>query len=105
MGEPFLDAKKQEKRKETIELTFYDSRSGEWKKNTTVHAYLSDSIEKPVKKAVNALEIKAGEISLITPQGTSVSTTNEGKKRTVKDVVETYGLSFGLITKDVLGIR
>lgn len=98
-----MDAKKQEEKKETIELTFYDSRSGEWEKNTAVHAYLSDPIEKAVKKAVKALDIKASEVSLITPQGTSVSTMKEGQKRTVRNVVETYGLSFGLITKDVLG--
>ncbi|NIQ07770.1 MAG: hypothetical protein GWO20_19255 [Candidatus Korarchaeota archaeon] len=94
----------EEKEKESVELTFYDSRGGEWKINTAVHAYLSDGINKAVKKAAKSLGMKASEITLITPQGNSVPVRKEGQTRTVKDIVTNWGLSFGLITKDVLGM-
>lgn len=95
--------KKKEKEKETVELRFYDSRGGEWNENTTVHAYLSEPIDKAIKKAATALEISANEVTVITPQGTSVPLRKEGEVKNVREVVSNWGLSFGLITKDVLG--
>jgi len=78
-------------------------RHGNLGKSAVVHAYLNDPISKVIEKAARMLDIKAEEVALVTPDGTPVSISEKGREKTVRDIVEKYGFTFALLTKDLLG--
>jgi len=95
---------KREKEPVAIELTFYEVRREGWRSSTVVYTYLDEPISKAVKKAAESLGIKADQVALITPSGVTVQTRDEeGRELTVKDVVEKYGFTYGIVPRDLLG--
>jgi len=78
-------------------------RHGSLGKSIVIHASLKDPMSKVVEKAAKMLDIQAEEVALITPDGTPVSVYEKGKEKNVKEIVEKYGFTYALITKDLLG--
>jgi len=79
-------------------------KHGNLGKSIVVHANLTDPMSKVVEKAAKMLDVQAEEIALITPDGTPVVIYERGREKAVKEIVEKYGFTFALITKDLLGI-
>ena len=101
--------KKDEKKEElsmTVELYFFELRENISGKGKVVFADLDDPIDKVIRKAANLLDLRADEVAVMTPQGIPIRVYDEkGKPLKVKDIVEQYGFSFALVTKDVLGLN
>ena len=87
----------------TVELYFYEMRESSIGKSVVVHANLEDPISVVVAKAAKLLELDAEEVALVTPQGIPVTVYEEGREKTVKEIVEKYGFSFAIVTRDLLG--
>ncbi|MHA1590118.1 MAG: hypothetical protein ACTSVA_05895 [Candidatus Njordarchaeales archaeon] len=86
-----------------VELHFYEMRGGSLGKSVVIHANLEDPVSVVVAKAAKMLELDAEEVALVTPQGIPVTVYEEGREKTVKEIVEKYGFSFAIVTRDLLG--
>lgn len=86
-----------------VELYFYEMQHGSLGKSVVVHANLDDPMSKVVEKASKMLDIHAEEVALITPDGTPVVIYEKGKEKKVGEIIERYGFTYALITKDLLG--
>jgi len=87
-----------------VELYFYEMRHGNLGKSVVVHANLTDPMPKVIEKAAKMLDIQAEEVAIITPDGTPVLVYEKGREKRVKEIVEKYGFTYALLTKDLLGL-
>jgi len=93
----------QTQEEETIELRFYEVRGDSWDRNIAIYAKLNDPFDRAVAKAASELGIRSEDVAVVTPDGANVRVYQNNQSRTVKDIVESYGFTFGLTSKDLLG--
>lgn len=89
---------------QVIELYFYEMKHGNLGKSIVIHANLDDPMPKVVAKAAKMLDMHAEEVAVITPDGTPVTVYEKGKEKSVREIVEAYGFTYALLTKDLLGL-